>query len=92
MKLGELEKKKHNNVYLNMIVSSLGMILIVFGMVKYISINNNMADILLIWLGFLIMIHYIYSLERQTGISNKLIWIRAAVLILTLIISAVVYF
>lgn len=87
-----METKKTDNIYFNMAWGTLGMIFVVFGFIKYISVYNDFTNIFLTWLGFMIMVHYIYSLERKVGVNNKLIWIRVIILILTLIIGTIVVY
>jgi hypothetical protein len=84
--------KDDNNVslYLNMIIGSVGIILIALGMFKFLTIVESSAGYILTLLGLTITVHYIYHLEKKAGISDKLIWIRAILLIL--ILGGIYYF
>lgn len=79
--------KNDNNriLYINMIFGSIGIILIALGIFEFLTIVESLAGYILTLLGFIIIVHYIYHLEKKAGISNKLIWIRAIILILILV-------
>ncbi|MDQ0429533.1 positive regulator of sigma E activity [Planomicrobium stackebrandtii] len=83
-----MEKKKIGISYIYMIVAAIGMLLLAFGLLGYISLveSSTTTNFLLTFAGFLILVHYIYHLEKKTGVSNKLIWIKSGLLILSLLI------
>ncbi len=72
-----------------MIVGSIGIILIALGIFEFLSIVESTTGYILTILGFMIIVHYIYHLEKKAGISDTIIWIRASILI---IILASIYF
>lgn len=86
-----MEKKEENYSYLNMIVGTAGMILLVLGIFEQIFGQESVMGLPLMFIGFSFMIHYIYALEKESGVSNKLIWTRAIILILMVLGFNVVY-
>ncbi|KMJ57250.1 hypothetical protein AB685_17780 [Bacillus sp. LL01] len=72
----------NRSLYLNMILGSIGLLLIGFSIFEYLILVEITTGYILTLLGFIITVHYIYHLEKKAGISNKLIWIRAIILIL----------
>lgn len=90
-KEGESVKQDQSgSLYLNMIIGSLGIILIFGGLLKFLEVVENSSGFILVILGLTITVHYIYHLEKKAGISEKMIWIRA--LFLILILGSVYYF
>lgn len=90
----KLDEKEIRSPYLYMIISSLGMLLLLFGVIEALSRLNRIdaTTFLLPFFGFMILVHYIYHLEKKAGISNKWIWIRSVVLIATVVgVTALVY-
>lgn len=83
-----METKDKSSLSFNLILGSLGLISIPFGMIRFIRSPYDTASILLMSIGFAFVIGYIYYLERKVGISNKFIWIRAIGFILVLSIFA----
>lgn len=77
-------KGNNSSLYLSMVLGSIGIILITFGIMEFFLIGDASNYVLLL-LGFIITIHYIYFLEKKAGISKKLIWIRAIFFILILV-------
>jgi hypothetical protein len=76
-----LNKDKNRNLYLNMILGSIGIILITLGIFEFLIIVKSTTGHILTLLGYVITVHYIYHLEKKAGISEKIIWIRAIILI-----------
>ncbi|MGM0896626.1 MAG: hypothetical protein ACQEV0_01930 [Bacillota bacterium] len=79
----ERKEKEVRNPYLYVCIGAIGMLLLTFGifeLLELISIKTAPAFILIVS-GLIILVHYIYHLEKKAGISNKLIWIRAIALI-----------
>jgi hypothetical protein len=70
---------KHKNR--NMILGSIGIILITLGIFEFLITVKNTTGHILTFLGYVITVHYIYHLEKKAGISEKIIWIRAIILI-----------
>lgn len=85
-----MEKKKLNSKYIYVIIGAIGMLILVFGLLEYIYFIGGTANpsFLLTFGGFLILIHYIYYLEKKTGVSNKVLWIKSLVLALAVLTFA----
>jgi hypothetical protein len=80
-----MEKENKLTLYFNMLLGTIGTILIVIFELRYqekvkIDITGNA----IIMFGFLLTVNYINYLEKKAGISNKLTWIRAIVSIIIL--------
>ncbi|WP_211655589.1 hypothetical protein [Planococcus alpniumensis] len=84
------KEKNINNPYLSLSIGAIGMLLLTFGIFELVlnNIGMNPAEFLLPCAGLIILVHYIYYLERKAGISNKLIWIRALALMTVLAVGA----
>ncbi|ANU12647.1 hypothetical protein BBI08_01825 [Planococcus halocryophilus] len=89
-----MEKKKTNSSYLYLIIGAIGMLLLVFGLLEYISFvgSTTTPSFLLTFAGFLILVHYIYYLEKKSGISNKVIWVKSGLLALSLLIFTYTFY
>ncbi len=76
---------KNINLYTNMIVGSIGLILTTVGtgILIFIPEVANTFTAVMIFFGLSLIVHYIYYLERKAEISNRLIWFRAIIIILT---------
>lgn len=87
-------KKKTTGSYVYIIIGAIGMLLLVFGLLEYISLvgTTSTPSFLLTLAGFMILVHYIYYLEKKTGVSNKLIWIKSGFLALTLLIFTYIFY
>lgn len=86
---GRNEKKIHNP-YFSLSLGATGMLLLTFGIFQLVigNVGTNPADFFLPCAGLIILIHYIYYLEKKAGISDKLIWIRALVIMVVLAVGA----
>lgn len=86
------KEKKINSPYFPLSIGAIGMLLLTFGIFELFLDDIDMyltpAQFLLPSSGLIILVHYIYYLERKAGISNKLIWIRALAIILVLAVGA----
>ena len=89
-----MEKRKKTSSYIYMLVAAIGMLLLVVGLLESISLVGSTSTIgfLLIFTGFMILVHYIYYLEKKTGISNKVIWIKGVVLGLSIVIFTYTFY
>ena len=76
---GMVLKENKQALYFNMILGTIGSILIVLAAMRYMIKENDYIGYINIFLGFLLMISYINYLEKKAGISKKLIWIRVIV-------------
>lgn len=82
-----MEKSKRSGSYAYMAFAAIGMLMLAFGILEYMSLlgNVNTKSFLLTSIGFIILVHYIYYLEKKSGISDKVIWIRSGLLIMSLL-------
>ncbi|MCH4825725.1 hypothetical protein [Planococcus halocryophilus] len=82
-----MEKKKTGASYIYMVIAGVGIFLLAFGLLEYILFvgNVNTPGFFLTFIGFIILVHYIYYLEKKNGMSNKVIWIKSGMLILSLL-------
>ncbi len=89
-----MEKEKTNSSYVYIIIGAIGMLLLVFGLLEYISLvgSTSTPSFLLTLAGFMILVHYIYYLEKKTGVSNKLIWMKSGFLALSLLIFTYIFY
>ncbi|MEN2466007.1 hypothetical protein [Ornithinibacillus sp. FSL M8-0202] len=78
------QDKKH--LYLNMVVGTIGMLLMGIGLLQYISINPQGFGLMTI--GYALVNSYIFYLEAKAGISNKLIWIQSILGVTVLLVIA----
>ncbi len=83
-----MEAKKPNGSYAYMAIAAIGMLMLAFGILEYMSLlgNVNTKSFLLTSIGFIILVHYIYYLEKKSGISDKVIWIRSGLFVISLLI------
>lgn len=89
-----MEKKKLDSTYFYLIIGAIGMLLLVFGLLEYMYFIGSTANpgFLLTFGGFLILINYIYYLEKRAGVSTKAIWIKSLFLGLAVFIFAYIKF
>ncbi len=83
-----MEKNKVSGSYTYMVMATIGMLMLAFGILEYMSLlgNVNTKSFLLTFIGFIILVHYIYYLEKKNGVSNKVIWIRSGLLVISLLL------
>lgn len=82
-----MNNNKNRNLYISMIVGTIGIILIFLGIFEFFTIVESTKGYILMFIGFVITVQYIYHLERKVGLSEKVIWVRAIILILILFIA-----
>ena len=75
-------KENKQALYFNMILGTIGPVLIFLAAVRYMIKENDYIGYISIYFGFLLTITYINYLEKRAGISKKLIWIRIIVSII----------
>ena len=86
-------KENKQALYFNMILGTIGTILIILAAMRYLIKENDYIGYAFILFGFLLTISYINYLEKRAGISKKLTWIRVIVsMILFLSFSYFLYF
>ncbi|MFF2755823.1 hypothetical protein ACFVR1_19200 [Psychrobacillus sp. NPDC058041] len=78
-------KENKQALYFNMILGTIGTILIALAAMRYLVKENDNIGNALILFGFILMNGYINYLERRVGISKKLTWISGVVLIILFI-------
>ena len=85
----ERNEKKIHTPYFSLSIGALGMLLLTFGIFQLLigNMGANPSDFLLPCAGLIILIHYIYYLEKKAGISDKLIWIRALAIMTVLAVG-----
>ncbi|MBM7660986.1 Mg2+/citrate symporter [Bacillus mesophilus] len=66
-------------LYLNMIIGTIGTLLVAISALRYIVEEGNSAGYYMISLGFVLTLNYINFLEEKAEISKKLTRIRAVV-------------
>lgn len=81
-----MEKKETRPSYIYMIIASIGMALLGFKLLDYLLLAESTItpNFLLIFVSFIILVHYIYHLEQKAGVSKKVIWIKSILLALSL--------
>ncbi|KYD05474.1 MULTISPECIES: hypothetical protein [Heyndrickxia] len=77
-------------LYFNMILGTIGTILVALTALGYLVKTNDGNGYIIIFLGFIFTISYINFLEKRAGVSKKLTWIRAIVSIV--IFASISYF
>ncbi|WP_391122488.1 hypothetical protein [Psychrobacillus sp. L3] len=86
-------KENKQALYFNMILGTIGTILIALAAMRYLVKENDNIGNALILFGFILMNGYINYLEKRVGISKKLTWISSIVcLILFISLSYFLYF
>ncbi len=78
-------KEDKRILYFNMVLGTIGTILIILAAIRYLIKENDNTGYALIIFGFILTIGYINYLENKAGISKKLTWIRV-------IISLILFF
>ena len=90
---GMVLKENKQALYFNMILGTIGTILIILAAMRYLIKENDYIGYAFILFGFILTIGYINYLEKRAGISKKLTWIRVIVsMILFLSFSYFIYF
>jgi hypothetical protein len=85
-------KENKQALYFNMILGTIGTILIILAAMRYLIKENDYIGYAFILFGFILTIGYINYLEKRAGISKKLTWIRVIVsMILFLSFSYFIY-
>lgn len=84
------KEKKIHNPYFSLSIGAIGMLLLTFGIFELVigNVDTDPAKFFLPCAGLIILVHYIYYLEKKAGISDKLIWIRALAIIVVLAVGA----
>jgi hypothetical protein len=62
-----------------MFVGTIGIIIAGLGIVRYISLMYDSQGFGLALIGLALVNSYVFYLEKKTGVSNKVIWIKSIV-------------
>ncbi|WP_432360634.1 hypothetical protein [Sporosarcina sp. UB5] len=75
---------------INMIIGTLGLIIIGIGLLKYYESVGGTAFYALS--GFPLLMIYLHYLEGKARLSNKILWIRFIIVSLVLVIVYILFF
>lgn len=78
--------KIKNAINLHMIFGMLGLLLIITGLFQFVSLIKDPLGYILAFLGVSLVVQYIYTLEKKTGVSEAFLWKRFAVIAVLIII------
>ncbi|MCT8137853.1 hypothetical protein H1D32_08850 [Anaerobacillus sp. CMMVII] len=76
-----MKESKNGKLYFNMVLGSIGIILVFIGSFEFLKVVENLKVFFLIMIGMIILVQYIYQLEGKAGLSSKTIWIKSGILI-----------
>jgi len=79
-----LEENDNGTLYFNMSIGTLGLLIILVGLFKYVETVGGNASFTL--LGFPLTMIYLNYLEKKAGISKKILWIKSILAISLLFI------
>ncbi|WKA52768.1 hypothetical protein QWY22_09505 [Planococcus liqunii] len=68
-----------------MIFGTLGMIVVALAGFSMIQVEDSSTRIMIILIGIIAIVNYVYYLERKAGMSNRAIWGQSGVLISSII-------
>ncbi|WP_332633924.1 hypothetical protein [Halalkalibacter flavus] len=84
-----MEKNDKGILYINLVIGTVGPILIVLGILKYFEAVGG-TGYLTPFIGFAVTMIYLNYLEEKAGIIKKIIWIKSIISIGTIL--ALMYF
>ncbi len=79
-----MEENDRGTLYFNMSIGTLGLLIIVVGLFKYVETVGGGSSFAL--LGFPLTMIYLNYLEGKAGISKKILWIKSIIAISLLFI------
>ncbi|WP_211748183.1 hypothetical protein [Paenibacillus sp. Marseille-Q4541] len=85
-------KENKQALYFNMILGTIGNILIALVTMRYLVKEYDVIGYAITLFGFVLTTSYISYLEKKAGISKKFTWIRTIIATLSLLISALYFF
>ncbi|NME06706.1 hypothetical protein [Psychrobacillus sp. BL-248-WT-3] len=85
-----MEEKDRGTLYFNMAIGTLGLLVILVGLLKYVETVGGNASFALV--GFPLTMIYLNYLEGKAGISKKILWIKSFIAISLLIIIYIFIF
>lgn len=68
-----------------MIFGTLGIIVVALGGISLIRVEDSSTRVMMILIGIIAVVNYVYYLERKAGMSNKAIWGQSGLLIASII-------
>ena len=68
-----------------MVFGTLGIILVALGGISLIQVEDSSTRVMIILIGIIVVVNYVYYLERKAGVSNKMIWGQSGILIASII-------
>ncbi|WP_419962387.1 hypothetical protein [Psychrobacillus sp. BM2] len=74
-----MEENDRGTLYFNMSIGTLGLLIIVVGLFKYVETVGG--DSLYVLLGFPLTMIYLNYLEGKAGISKRILWIKSIIAI-----------
>lgn len=86
-----MEENDKGILYINMLIGTLGLIIIGVGLLKYNETVGGTGSSFAL-LGFPLTMIYLHYLEGKAGISKKILWIRSIIAILLLTIMYIFFF
>ncbi|MEK4245888.1 hypothetical protein MKZ20_11140 [Psychrobacillus sp. FSL K6-2684] len=85
-----MEENDRGTLYFNMSIGTLGLLIIVVGLYKYVETVGGDSSYAL--LGFPLTMIYLNYLEGKAGISKKILWIKSIIAISLLFIIYIFLF
>lgn len=85
-----MEEKDRGTLYFNMAIGTLGLLVILVGLFKYVETVGGNSSFALV--GFPLTMIYLNYLEGKAGISKKILWIKSIIAISLLIIIYIFIF
>ncbi|KOF09055.1 hypothetical protein AC739_17055 [Planococcus glaciei] len=70
---------------LYLFLGTLGMIMVALAGLNMIQAEDSTTWVMMILIGIIVVVNYVYYLERKAGMSNKAIWGQSGVLIASII-------
>lgn len=70
---------------LYLFLGTLGMIMVALAGLNMIQAEDSTTRVMMILIGIIVVVNYVYYLERKAGMSNKAIWGQSGVLIASII-------
>ncbi|MGE7980337.1 hypothetical protein [Psychrobacillus sp. NPDC093200] len=85
-----MKKNDRGTLYFNMSIGTLGLLIIIVGLFKYVQTVDGDSSFAL--LGFPLTMIYLNYLEGKAGISKKILWIKSIIAISLLFIIYIFLF
>ncbi|MBO0589533.1 MULTISPECIES: hypothetical protein [unclassified Sporosarcina] len=85
-----MEENDKGILYINMFIGTLGLIIIIVGLLKYYETVGGIGSSFAL-LGFPLTMIYMNYLEGKAGISKKILWIKSIIAIFLLFIISIYF-